>query len=157
MAVYSQRYLINIVTIQNPKHNQMLDEYSQIPYDEVCFNGNIIKLPQDKDLYSSPSIVQDLHYFFSEGDMDESLYSDNDFHKDMMIISKLNPNLIFGIKVVVPDYMKVCHEYYLNGKMIEDRGKFTFKYDDDDFEFKQNPSKISYLIDSSDWKDISME
>lgn len=157
MAVYSQRYLINIVTIQNPKHNQMLDEHSQIPYDEVCFNGNIIKLPQDKDLYSSPSIVQDLHYFFSEGDMDESLYSDNDFHKDMMIISKLNPNLIFGIKVVVPDYMKVCHEYYLNGKMIEDRGKFTFKYDDDDFEFKQNPSKISYLIDSSDWKDISME
>lgn len=86
--------------------------------------------------------------------MDESLYSDNDFHKDMMIISKLNPNLIFGIKVVVLDNMKVCHEYYLNGKMIEDCGKFTFKYDDDDFEFKQNPSKISHLIDSSDWKDI---
>lgn len=152
MAVYSIRSIINIVNISN---NQILDNNYPIPYNEVCFNGNIIKLPQDKNLYSSPSIVQDLHYFFSEGDMDESLYSDNDFHKDMMIISKLNPNLIFGIKVVVPDYMKVCHEYYLNGKMIEDRGKFTFKYED--FEFKQNPSKISNLIDSSDWQDISME
>lgn len=152
MDVYSIRSIINIVNISN---NQILDNNYPIPYDEVCFNGNIIKLPQDKNLYSSPSIVQDLHYFFSEGDMDESLYSDNDFHKDMMIISKLNPNLIFGIKVVVPDYMKVCHEYYLNGKMIEDCGKFTFKYDD--FEFKQNPSKISNLIDSSDWQDISMK
>ena len=151
MAVYSQRSILNIVNISN---NPILDNYYPIPYDEICFNGNIIKLPQDKDLYSSPSIVKDLHYLFLEGDMDESLYSDNDFHKDMMIISKLNPNLIFGIKVVVPDDMKICHEYYLNGKMIEDRGKFAFKYDDDDFEFKQNPSKISHLIDSSDWKDI---
>lgn len=154
MAVYSQRSILNIVNISNNPILDECDNYYPIPYDEICFNGNIIKLPQDKDLYSSPSIVQDLHYLFLEGDMGESLYSDNDFHKDMMIISKLNPNLIFGIKVVVPDNMKVCHEYYLNGKMIEDRGKFTFKYDDDDFEFKQNPSKISHLIDSSDWKDI---
>jgi len=156
MAVYSQRSILNIVNISN---NQILDKNYPILYDEVCFNGNKIKLPQDKNLYSSQSIVKDLHYFFSEGDMDESLYSDsdNDFHKDMQLISKLNPNLIFGIKVVVPDYMKVCHEYYLNGKMIEDRGKFTFKYDNYDFKFEQNPSKISHLIDSSDWQDIVSE
>ena len=152
MAVYSQRSILNIVNISN---NQILDNNYPIPYDEVCFNSNIIKLPQDENLYSSLYIVKYLHDLFSEDGVDESLYSDNDFHKDMIIISKLNPNLIFGIKVVVPDYMKVCHEYYLNGKMIEDRGKFTFKYDD--FEFKQNPSKISNLIDSSDWQDISME
>lgn len=152
MAVYSQRYLINIANIQNPKQAQILDEYSQIPYDEVCFNGNIIKFPQDENLYSSSSILKYLHDLFSEDGVDESLYSDNDFHKDMQLISKLNPNLIFGIKVVVPDDMKVCHEYYLNGKMIEDRGRFTFKYDG--FEFECNPSKMTDLIDSSDWKDI---
>lgn len=152
MAVYSQRYLINIANIQNPKQAQILDEYSQIPYDEVCFNGNIIKFPQDENLYSSSSILKYLHDLFSEDGVDESLYSDNDFHKDMQLISKLNPNLIFGIKVVVPDDMKVCHEYYLNGKMIEDRGIFTFKYDG--FEFECNPSKMTDLIDSSDWKDI---
>ena len=45
MAVYSQHYLINIANIQNPKYAQILDEYSQISYDEACFNGNIIKLP----------------------------------------------------------------------------------------------------------------
>jgi hypothetical protein len=154
MAVYSQRSILNIVNISN---NQILDNNYPIPYDEVCFNGNIIKLPQDEKLYSSLYIVKYLHDLFSDDGVDESLYSDNDFHKDMQLISKLNPNLIFGIKVVVPDDMKVCHEYYLNGKMIEDRGKFTFKYDNDDFEFKQNPSKISHLIDSSDWKDISIE
>lgn len=66
MAVYSIRSIINIVNISN---NQILDNNYPIPYDEFCFNGNIIKLPQDKNLYSSPSIVQDLHYFFSEGDM----------------------------------------------------------------------------------------
>lgn len=154
MAVYSQRSILNIVNISN---NQILDNNYPIPYDEVCFNGNIIKLPQDENLYSSLYIVKYLHDLFSDDGVDESLYSDNDFHKDMQLISKLNPNLIFGIKVVVPDDMKVCHEYYLNGKMIEDRGKFTFKYDNDDFEFKQNPSKISHLIDSSDWKDISIE
>lgn len=154
MAVYSQRSILNIVNISN---NQILDNNYPIPYDEVCFNGNIIKLPQDENLYSSLYIVKYLHDLFSDDGVDESLYSDNDFHKDMQLISKLNPNLIFGIKVVVPDDMKVCHEYYLNGKMIEDRGKFTFKYDNDDFEFKQNPSKISNLIDSSDWQDISIE
>lgn len=152
---YCQRYIINILNIQNNKNNQILDEcynYGKIPCDEVCFNGNIIKLPQDKNLYSSPSIVEYLHNLFSEDGVDESLYSDNDFHKDMQLISKLNPNLIFGIEFVVPEYMKVCNEYYLNGKMIEDRGKFAFKYNK--LEFIKNPSN---MIDSSDWKDIVSE
>ena len=139
MSVNTQRYLINIVDIKNPKHNQIFDENN-----EFCFYDNIIKLPQDKNLYSSPSIVKYLNDLFSDGEMDTSLYSDNDFHKDMLLISKLNPNLIFCIEVVVSEYMKVCHEYYLNGKMIEDRGEFTFKYDNDDFKFEQNPSKISH-------------
>ena len=152
MAVYSQRYLINIVTIQNPKHNRMLDEDCKTPCDEVCFNGNIIKLPQDENLYSSLYIVKYLHDLFSEDGVDESIYSDNDFHKDMLLIFKLNPNLIFGIKVEVPDYMKVCHEYYLNGKMIEDRGWFNLYYDG--FEFEYNPNQMIRLIDSPDWKDI---
>lgn len=154
MAEYSQRRIINIVNIQNLEHTQILNEDCKTPCDEFCFNGNVIRLPKDENLYSSPSIVTELHYFFSEGDMPELLYGD-DFHKDMLLISKLNPNLIFGIEVVVPEYMKVCHEYYLNGKIIEDRGKFTFKYDG--FEFKCNPSKMIDLIDSSDWQDIVSE
>ena len=61
---YCQRYIINILNIQNNKNNQILDA------DEVCFNGNIIKLPQDKNLYSSPSIVEYLHNLFSEDGVD---------------------------------------------------------------------------------------
>ena len=149
---YCQRYIINILNIQNNNNNQILGADGKIPCDEVCFNGNIIKLPQDKNLYSSPSIVEYLHNLFSEDGVDESLYSDNDFHKDMQLISKVNPNLIFGIEVVIPEYMQVCNEYYLNGKMIEDRGRFAFKYNE--LEFIKNPSNMIDLIDSSDWKDI---
>ena len=147
MSVNTQRYLINIVYIKNPKHNQIFDENN-----EFCFYDNIIKLPQDKNLYSSPSIVKYLNDLFSDGEMDTSLYSDNDFHKDMLLISKLNPNLIFCIEVVVSEYMKVCHEYYLNGKMIEDRGWFNLYYDS--FEFEYNPNQMILLIDSPDWQDI---
>ena len=147
MSVNTQRYLINIVNIKNPKHNEMLDKNN-----EFRFYDNIIKLPQDKNLYSSPSIVKYLNDLFSDGEMEESLYSDNDFHKDMQLISKLNPNLIFYIEVVVSEYMKMCHEYYLNGKMIEDRGWFNLYYDG--FEFEYNPSQMIRLIDSPDWQDI---
>jgi len=149
MVASSQRYLINIVNIKNPKHNEMLDENN-----EFRFYDNIIKLPQDKNLYSSPSIVKYLNDLFSDGEMEmeESLYSDNDFHKDMQLISKLNPNLIFCIEVVVSEYMKFCHEYYLNGKMIEDRGWFNLYYDG--FEFEYNPNQMIRLIDSPDWQDI---
>lgn len=147
MPVKTQRYLINIVDIENPKRNQMLDESN-----EFCFYDNIIQLPQDKKLYSSPSIIKYLNDLFSEGQMDTSLYSDNDFHKDMQLISKLHPNLIFCIEVVVSEYMKMHHEYYLNGKIIEDRGWFNLYYDG--FEFEYNPNQMIRLIDSSDWKDI---
>lgn len=150
MHVKTQRYLINIVNIKNPKRNQMLDESNNF-----CFYDNIIKLPQDKNPYSSPPIVKYLNDLFSDGEMDTSLYSDNNFHKDMMIISKLHQNLIFCIEVVVSEYMKVCHEYYLNGKMIEDRGCFNLYYDGFDFEY--NPNQMIRLIDSPDWKDIVSE
>lgn len=73
----------------------------------------------------------------------------------MLFIFKLNPNLIFCIEIVVPDYMKVCHEYYLNGKMIKDRGWFNLYYDG--FEFEYNPNQMIRLIDSPDWKDIVSE
>ena len=150
MSVNTQRYLINIVNIKNPKRNQMLDENNAF-----CFYDNIIKLPQDKNLYSSPSIVKYLNDLFSNGEMDTSLYSDNDFHKDMQLISKLHPNLIFCIEVVVSEYMKMHHEYYLNGKMIEDRGCFNLYYDGFDVEY--NPNQMIRLIDSPDWKDIVSE
>ena len=147
MTVYFQCYLINIANIQNPKHAQMLDENN-----EFCFYNKIIKLPQDKNLYSSPSIVKYLNDLFSDGEMDTSLYSDNDFHKDMQLISKLNPNLIFCIEVVVSEYMKIYREYYLNEKIIEDRGCFNIKFDG--FEFEYNPNQMIRLIDSPDWKNI---
>lgn len=70
----------------------------------------------------------------------------------MIIISKLHPNLIFCIEVVVSEYMKMHHEYYLNGKIIEELGWFNLYYDG--FEFEYNPNQMIRLIDSPEWKDI---
>ena len=61
------------------------------------------------------------------------------FIKICSLSQKLHPNLIFCIEVVVSEYMKMSREYYLNGKIIEDRGWFNLYYDG--FEFEYNPNQ----------------
>ena len=143
---YIKRDVLAVAQIQDLIKTETLEENCQIPYDEVCFNDIMIKLPNHNSFYSLPFAMDFIYDLFSNVETDEIQYDDSAFHKDMKMISQMNPSLIFGINVIVDEYGKYSNEYYLNGKMIDD---FTCKYDE--LVLEQNPSQI---IQSNDWQDI---
>ena len=93
-----------------------------------------------------PFAMDFIYDLFSNVETDEIQYYDPAFHKDMKMISQMNPSLIFGINVIVDEYGKYSNEYYFNGKIIDD---LTCKYDE--LVLEENPSQI---IQSNDWQDI---
>ena len=143
---YVKRDVIAIAHIQDLIKTETLEENCQIPYDEVCFNGIMIKLPNHNSFYSVPFAMDFIYDLFSNVETDEIQYYDPAFHKDMKMISQMNPSLIFGINVIVDEYGKYSNEYYFNGKIIDD---LTCKYDE--LVLEENPSQI---IQSNDWQDI---
>lgn len=143
---YIKRDVLAVAQIQDLIKTETLEENCQIPYDEVCFNDIMIKLPNHNRFYSLPFAMDFIYDLFSNVETDEIQYDDSAFHKDMKMISQINPSLIFGINVIVDEYGKYSNEYYLNGKMIDD---FTCQYDE--LVLEQNPSQI---IQSDDWQDI---
>lgn len=143
---YIKRDVLAVAQIQDLIKTETLEDNHHIPYDEVSFNGIMIKLPNHNSFYSLPFAMGFIYDLFSNVETDEIQYGDSAFHKDMKMISQMNPSLIFGINVIVDEYGKYSNEYYLNGKMIDD---FTCKYDE--LVLEQNPSQI---IQSNDWQDI---
>ena len=109
----------------------------------------MIKLPNHTSFYSLPFAMDFIYDLFSNVETDEIQYDDSAFHKDMNMISQMNPSLIFGINVIVDEYGKYSNKYYLNGKMIDD---FTCKYDE--LVLEQN---LSQIIQSDDWQDIVIQ
>lgn len=116
---------------------------TDIEYQTVSCYGFQIKLPKDKNLYSSDHFSGVLHDLLVEGRTECIRYYDDDFHHDMKIISELNPNLLFAINVYVSEYNESANEYYLNGKMLVDEGYWAYTY--------KNEQDV---LDSEDWKDI---
>lgn len=116
---------------------------TNIEYNTVSCNGFQIKLPKNKDLYSSDHFVGVLHDLFTDGRTECVRYYDDDFHHDMKIISELNPNILFGINSLVSEFNESTNEYYLNGKILVDEGHVTYTY--------KNERDV---LDSEDWQDI---
>lgn len=116
---------------------------TNIEYDTVSCYGFQIKLPKDKNLYSSDHFAGILRDLLVEGRTECVRYYDDDFHHDMKIISELNPSLLFAINVCVPEYNESANEYYLNGKMLVDEGHWSYTYKD-----------AQDVLDSEAWKDI---
>lgn len=116
---------------------------TNIECNTVACNGFQIKLPKDKNLYSSDYFAGAIHDLLVEGQTEHIRYYDDDFHHDMKIISELNPNILFAINVCVPEYNESANEYYLNGKMLIDEGHWAYTY--------KNEQDV---LDSEAWKNI---
>lgn len=121
MGYETARSLISVT-----ENNTQKQTNSNIEYKVVTCNGLEIKLPKDEKSYSSPHFVGVIEDLFTDGQTECVRYYDNDFHHDMKIISELNPNILFGINVLVSE----SNEYYLNGKILVDKGHWAYTYKD---------------------------
>ncbi len=128
----------NVIDKTGPEQSIQTD----IEYNTVSCYGFHIKLPKDKNLYSSDHFAGVIYDLLVEG-RTECVRYDDDFHHNMKIISELNPNLLFAINVGVPEYNESANEYYLNGKMLVDEGHWSYTYKDE-----------QDVLDSEDWQDI---
>ena len=138
MGYETSRSLISVTETDTQKQTN-----TNIEYNTVSCNGFQIKLPKDKSLYSSDHFIGVLHDLFVEGQTENVRYYDDDFHSDMKLISELNPNILFGINVLVSQYNESTNEYYLNEKMLVDEGCWAYKYDNE-----------QDVLGSEDWQDI---
>lgn len=94
---YVKRDVIAIAHIQDLIKTETLEENYHIPYDEVCFNSIMIKLPNHNSFYSVPFAMDFIYDLFSNVETDEIQYYDPAFHKDMKMISQMNPSLILEL------------------------------------------------------------
>lgn len=125
MGYETARSLISVTKTDTQKQTN-----SNIEYKVVTYNGLELKLPKDEKSYSSPHFVGVIEDLFTDGQTECVRYYDNDFHHDMKIISELNPNILFGINVLVSEFNESTNEYYLNGKILVDKGHWEYTYKD---------------------------
>ena len=137
MGYETARSLISVTETNTQKQTN-----SNIEYKVVTCNGLEIKLPKDEKSYSSPYFVGVIEDLFTDGRTEWVRYYDNEFHSDMKLISKLNPNILFGINAV-SQYNESTNEYYLNGQILVDVGHWAYTYKD-----------AQDVLDSEAWKDI---
>lgn len=140
MGYETARSLISVTETNTQKKTN-----SNIEYKVVTCNGLEIKLPKDEKSYSSPYFVGVIEDLFTELQTDCVRYDDDDFHSDMKLISELNPNILFGINVLVSEFNESVNEYYLNGKMLVDEGYWAYTYKDE---------HDVLAVESENWQDI---
>lgn len=117
-----------------------------IDYKIVTCNNLKIKLPCGNNLYSAPHFAGAIEDLFLNRQTEPIRYYDRDFHVDMKLISKLNPNILFGINSIISEHNSFYNEYYLNGKLLVDEAKLVYQYKDEKDVLATNPEQWQEIV-----------